>query len=167
MESKPGRSSRPELLMRDILVSDDLRLRLAQSMAVVERRRAPIVARIAERMVEQAQPDESVDPGVSARILFDLLIDGASDLAAFAGLRDLSPATRDHRQLGIAGRQYSRFGLALGPALGAILGVAMPPETVVAWCDAFWIVIREIASTEGRERPNAALVQSTPGLATL
>jgi hemoglobin-like flavoprotein len=151
--------------MRDAVISEDLRLRLAQSMALVERRRAAIVARIPERMAAQAQLDEN-DPGAAASILFGLLIDGASDLAAFAGLRDLSRVRRDHRHLGIAGRQYSRFGLALGPSIHAVLGVAMPPETLSAWCDAFWIVIREITSEDGQERAGGVPIQLGPGLAS-
>lgn len=132
------------------MISEDMRLRLAQSMPGVERRRAMIVAKIAERIVPPTQGDERPSPDVIAAVLFDLLISSGSDIAAFAGLRDLSGVRRSHDRLGVSGRQYSRFGLALGPALKSVLGVAMSPDTVNAWCDAFWLVVGAIASDEPR-----------------
>ena len=134
-------------------ISEDVRLRLAQSMPVIERRRSTI----AERMQDRIQAlDGAAGAPTQARItttmLVDLLIDGASDLAAFGGLRDLSRVSREHRRLDIDGRLYSRFGLALAPVLRQVTGVAISPKTVAAWCDAFWLIIADVVAERAPDR---------------
>ena len=120
-------------------------------MPVVERRRALLIARIGERMQAFAQTDGGPKAELAAKVLIDLLIAAARDIAAFAGVRELSPVRAEHRRLGIAGPQYSRFGLALGPALRAELGLAMSPQMAAAWCDTFWLVVGAIAGEPPRE----------------
>lgn len=138
-------------------IAEDIRLRLAQTMPLVERRKADVTARMEERLQAPEERDEAFGQAeITAAMLVELLIDGASDIAAFGGLRELAPVSREHRRLDIDGRHYSRFGLALGPVLRATLGLGMPPETVAAWCDAFWIIIAGLANEElqsgGRRR---------------
>jgi hypothetical protein len=140
--------------MRANVIAEDIRLRLAQSMPIVERRRAQIVIEIVKRMDPLASPSESLEASCLAAMLFELLIDGGSDIAAFGGLRDLCPAKQEHGRRGISGRHYSRFGTALGPALRAVLGPAMPPKSASAWCDAFWLVVEAINSDEPRKAPS-------------
>lgn len=125
------------------VIDEDVRIRLAQSMGVVERHRNEVVAGIADRLVALEDDKDPLGQGeVVAMLLVNLLIDGVGDLAAFAGLRDLAPVAREHRRLEIDGRHYSRFGMALGPVLRDVLGPRVSPRIVSAWCDAFWFMIR-------------------------
>ena len=126
------------------MISEDVRVRLAHSIAGIERQRHTLAARIAERMDKPEPPDGSPEPEAVAALLVELLIDGASDIAAFGGLRDLSQVARKHQVLGMNGRHYSRFGLALAPTLRSVLGLAMPPQSVSAWGDVFWLAVGEI-----------------------
>ncbi len=141
----------------------DMRLRLAQSMPIVERSRARIKRNITEQMHPPAQSARDPNAPVLAAMLFELLIDGGSDIAAFGELRDLSRVKREHCQLGVSGQDYSRFGQALGPALRAVLGPALPPKSATAWCDAFQFIAKLVSSDESpalrdspaRGRPNS------------
>lgn len=128
-------------------IAEDIRLRLAQSMPVVERSRAAISSMLRERVqtLEGAMPDLR-QAEIKTTMLMDLLIAGASDIAAFGGLRELSRTAREHRKLAIDGRHYSRFGLALAPALRQAPGLALSPMTIAAWCDAFWLIIAEVVA---------------------
>lgn len=139
-------------------VSEDLRLRLAQSMPAIERHRATLTQRLQDRIRTIEGPESTPRQAeIKASILMDLLIAGASDIAAFGGLRDLSRTTREHRRLEIDGRHYSRFGLALAPALRQAPGLALSPPTVTAWCDAFWLIIAETIAEPEPERPRPGL----------
>jgi hemoglobin-like flavoprotein len=138
------------------IIAEDIRLRIAQSMPVVERRRSAITEKMQERMQELEGPEETFGQAeVTALMLIELLVDGASDLAAFGGLRELSRTASNHRRLDVDGRHYSRFGLALAPVLREVLGIAMPPKTASAWCDAFWFIIAEMAPDETQESRHA------------
>lgn len=151
--------------MHCYVIPEDVRLRLAQSMPIVERRRGDIIKKIQDRM--EPLEEHSGEAASVAVMLFDLLVDGGSDIAAFGDLRDLSPVTREHARLGIAGRHYSRFGLALGPALRGALGAAIPPKSASAWCDAFWIVVGKIGRGDRRAgQASMAKIGTVAGLAT-
>lgn len=142
--------------MTNKVISEDIRLRLAQSMPIVERHKAAITRKMEERLQQLESPDEAFGQAeITAFMLIELLVDCGSDLAAFGGTRELGAAAREHRRLDIDGRHYSRFGMALAPALREVLGVAMPPRMASAWCDAFWFVIGEMAPDETRERRHA------------
>lgn len=135
-------------------IAEDVRLRLAQSMPAVERNHAAISSKLQERVqtLEGAPPDLR-QAQIKTEMLMDLLIAGASDIVAFGGLRELSRASREHRRLEIDGRHYSRFGLALAPALRQIPGLALSPQTIAAWCEAFWIIIAELVADPRPEAP--------------
>lgn len=134
------------------IIAEDIRLRLAQSIPIVERHRAVVTRKMQERMQQLESPEETFGQAeVTALMLVELLIDCASDLAAFGGTRDLAATAADHRRLDVDGRHYSRFGLALAPVLREVLGVAMPPKIASAWCDAFWFIIAEMAPGETQE----------------
>jgi hypothetical protein len=138
------------------VISEETRIRLAQSIGSVERRRRLLATRVAERM-SRMRSDELICGREAAAILIDLLIDGSSDIAAFGGLRDLSPAARKHHKLGLSGSDYSRFGLELPSALQSVLGLAVPPKTVNAWCDAFWLIVGHVQSYAPSAGPSARL----------
>lgn len=131
------------------IIAEDVRLRLAQSLPIVERHRAAITQEMQERLQQLEGADEAFGQAeVTALVLVELLIDGASDLAAFGGTRALAAKAVEHRRLDIDGRHYSRFGLALAPVLRKVLGIALPPKFASAWCDAFWFAIAEMAPDE-------------------
>ncbi len=135
--------------MTQIAIAEDIRLRLAQSMPEVDPRRGAIARKMQERLQEFETPDEDFGQAeVTAILLVELLVDCASDLAAFGGLRDLDQVARQHRRLDVDGRHYSRFGLVLAPVLREVLGVRLPPKTASAWCDAFWHIIRQMSPNE-------------------
>ena len=123
------------------VIGEDVRVRLAQSFAVVERHRDDIVRKIEERLAALDPEEQDGHGRIVALLLVNLLVDGGCDLAAFGGLRDLTPAVKEHRRLQIGGRHYSRFGMALGPVLREVLGPSLSPRIVSAWCDAFWHMI--------------------------
>ena len=138
------------------IIAEEIRLRLAQSMPIVERHRAAIAREMHGRLAQLEDPEEAFGQAeITAHMLIELLVDCGSDLAAFGGTRDLGAAAREHRRLDIDGRHYSRFGLALAPVLREALGVAMPPKIASAWCDAFWFVIAEMAPEETQESRHA------------
>ncbi len=138
--------------MLNTAIAEDIRLRLAQSMADVDPRRDQIVRRMQERLQAFETPDEDFGQAeVTALLLVELLVDCACDLAAFGGLRNLDKVARQHRQLDIDGRHYSRFGLALAPVLRQVLGVRLPPKTATAWCDAFWYIVGQMAPEHAAE----------------
>ena len=154
--------------MSDIVIAEDVRLRLAQSMPAVERARFEITRRIQEHLERLETPEEAFGQAeVTALMLVQLLFDGASDLAAFGELRNLDSVAREHRRLDVDGRHYSRFGIALAPVLRELLGVALPPGTASAWCDAFWFIVGRMRAgrSEVAERGTGAdrnMIRSGP-----
>ena len=133
-------------------------MRLAQSLAVVDSNREAIVEKMQQRLVSLETEDEAFGQGeVTAMMLVDLLVSGASDLAACGALPDLQATASEHKRLDIDGRHYSRFGVALAPVLREALGPRLPPKFASAWCDAFWFVIRQINSQQVPERRSPLL----------
>lgn len=133
------------------MISEDMRVRIAHSIAGLEQQRHNLAAAIADRMDSPTPLDRSGHSDLVSAQLLRLLIDGGSDIAAFGGLRDLSQVSLRHEKLGISGRHYSRFGLVLSSAMGSIFGLTMPPQTVAAWNDVFWIVVGEIGRAGDRQ----------------
>jgi hemoglobin-like flavoprotein len=144
--------------MSNAVVAEDIRLRLAQSLAVVEGNREAIIEKMQQRLVAAETEDEAFGQGeITAMMLIDLLVGAASDLAACGGLANLEGAAADHKRLGIDGRHYSRFGMALAPVLREALGPRLPPKIASAWCDAFWFVIRQLNSQAAPDRKTRLL----------
>jgi len=148
--------------MPNTIIAEDIRLRLAQSMPIVERSRAAITEKMQSRLQQLEAPEEAFGQAeVTAPMLVNLLIDGASDLAAFGGLRHLDAVASEHRRLDIDGRHYSRFGLALAPVLREILGMRLPPKMASAWSDAFWFIIGQMRPEETPDRRETRRVAGT------
>ena len=127
-------------------VTEDVRFRIAQSIPVVERHRGEITQVMQNRLVAIEGAEEPFGQGdVVAMMLVSLLIDCGSDIAAFGGTRDLRPTAAEHGRLGIAGRHYSRFGMALAAVLREVLGPRLSPQIVSAWCDTYWFIIAGIS----------------------
>lgn len=138
--------------MLQTAIAEDIRLRLAQSMPEVDPRRGVIARKMQERLQELETPDEDFGQAeVTAMLLVELLVNCASDIAAFGGVRNLEEVARQHQRLDIDGRHYSRFGLVLAPVLRDVFGLKLPPKTASAWCDAFWHIIRHMAPQEAVE----------------
>ncbi|HET9427936.1 MAG TPA: globin [Allosphingosinicella sp.] len=137
--------------MSQTAIAEDIRLRLAQSMPEVDPRRGVIARRMQERLQEFETPEDSGKAEITAMLLVEMLVNCASDLAAFGGVRNLEEVACKHRRLDMDGRHYSRFGLLLGPVLRDVLGVRLPPKTASAWCDAFWYIIRQMSPQEAVE----------------
>ena len=93
---------------------------------------------------------------VTGKMLVDLLMASASDLAACGSAGDLGHVAGEHERLDIDGRHYSRFGLGLGRVLREVLGPSLPPTIVSAWCDAFWFTIRHIEPVPATGLPSQA-----------
>ena len=131
--------------MSQNIVAEEIRLALAQSLPVVERNREAITSAMQDRLVAMESSDEAFGQGdVTALVLVRLLIDGAADLAAFGGVRDLRHAAEEHERLDIDGRHYSRFGVALNRIMRDALGPRLSPAMISAWVDAFWVIVREL-----------------------
>ena len=78
--------------MSDKPIGEDLRLRLAQSMPVLERRRAAIAEKLQQRIQSLEEPSRAPQEAqIKTSMLMELLFAGASDIAAFGGLRGLEP----------------------------------------------------------------------------
>ena len=136
--------------MSSIAFSEDARLRLAESIAVVERHRAEITTRMQAQLAAlETEKDPFGQAEVTGMMLVNLLLDSASDLAACGAVGDLGHVAGEHRRLEIDGRHYSRFGLALALVLREVLGPSLSPRIVSAWCDAFWFTIRHVGSGSG------------------
>jgi hemoglobin-like flavoprotein len=126
-------------------VTADSRLKLAQSVRILERHRVNLSEALGERMVALEDREEPFGQGdVTALQLTDLLIECARDLAAFGDMRDLRTIAADHERIGIDGRHYSRFGVALEPILRELIGPQLSPPMITACCDAFWLLVRKI-----------------------
>ena len=135
--------------MTNTAIAEDVRLRLAESIAVVEGHRAEITRRMQAHLAALETEEEAFGQAeVTGAMLVELLIGSASNIAAFGGPGDLGPVSREHRRLDIDGRHYSRFGLALAPILRDVLGPSLPPRIASAWCDTFWFTIRHMATGE-------------------
>lgn len=129
--------------MTTAVIAEDIRIRLAQSMAVIERNRHQILQELQDCLVAQETSDEPFGQGdVTAMTLLGLLIDCAGDLAAFGRPRDLRLAVCEHRRLDIERRHYARFGHALAPVLRKVLGKRLSPKMVSAWYEAYHYLVR-------------------------
>jgi len=132
--------------MANTQMSEHVRYRLAQSIPVIERHRAEILRVMQNRLVAFENKDEPFGQGdVVAMMLVGLLIDCASDIAAFGGTRDLRPTMTEHKRLEIGGRYYSRFGMALAAVFREVLGPRASPQIISAWCDTYWFVIGKLS----------------------
>ena len=143
--------------MTNTAIAEDVRLRLMESIAVVEGHRDEIVRRMQAHLAALETENEAFGQAeVTGQLLVELLIDSASNIAACSNLGDLSRASGEHHRLNIDGRHYSRFGLALAPILREVLGPSLPPRIVSAWCDTFWFAVRNIEPRE-QARPKLRL----------
>ncbi|WP_166039046.1 globin domain-containing protein [Sphingosinicella sp. YJ22] len=128
--------------MTTAVIAEDIRIRLAQSMPVIERNRHQILLELQDRLVAQETPEEPFGQGdVTAVTLLGLLIECAGDLAAFGRPRDLHRAASKHRRLDIEGRHYARFGNALAPVLRKVLGTRLSPKMVNAWYESYLFLL--------------------------
>lgn len=138
----PGTEEEDQIDMASTPFSDDVRFRLAESIAVVERHRDEITRKMQGQL---AAMDEGFGQAeISGRMLVDLLLASASNLAAFGSPGDLAQVAGAHRRLGIDGRHYSRFGLSLARGLRDVLGPSLSPRIASAWCDAYWLTIGQL-----------------------
>lgn len=143
--------------MTNTAISEDVRFRLTESIAVVEGRRDEITRVMQAHLAAlESEADASGQAEVTGSMLMEMLIDSASNVAACGSVGDLSEVSSAHQRLEIDGRHYSRFGLALAPILREVLGPSLPPRIVSAWCDTFWFAIRNLAPQEER-RPKLRL----------
>jgi hemoglobin-like flavoprotein len=141
--------------MTTTAIAEDVRLRLTQSIAIVEGHRAEFTSRMQAHLAALGTEDEaSAQAEATGAMLVELLVESASRVAACGTLGDLSEVSAEHRRLAINGRHYSRFGLALAPMLHEVLGPSLPPRIVSAWCDVFWFAIRHLGT---REEPKPKL----------
>lgn len=130
-------------------IAEEVRFRLAESIAVVERHRTEITQKMQAQLAAFETGDEAFGQAeVTGMMLVDLLMDSASDLASCGAVGDLERVAGQHRRLDIDGRHYSRFGLALALVLREELGPSLPPRIASAWCDAFWFTIRNMMPNE-------------------
>ena len=150
--AQPNASAEGKDHMNSTAISEDVRLHLVESIAIVERHRADITTRMQAHLAALESEEESFGQAeITGMMLVDMLMRGASNLAACGATGDLSHVAGEHRRLDIDGRHYSRFGLALAPILREALGPTLPPRIVSAWCDAFWFTIRNIGQRDDLE----------------
>ena len=124
-------------------VSDRTRSLLARSFPLVQQRADLLIERMERSLDTTAEPNEPIGQSeLIAMMLVELLLRQARHLVESGEMRALDGLARDHEQLGITGRHYSRFGDALVPILRDLLGPTLPREVAGAWCDTFWAVIR-------------------------
>jgi len=143
--------------MTNAAIAEDVRLRLAESIAVVEGHRDEITRRMQAHLAALETEDEAFGQAdVTGALLVEMLINSASNIAACGSPGDFGAVSREHRRLEVDGRHYSRFGLALAPILRDVLGPSLPPRIASAWCDTFWFTIRHMATDE-RPRPTLRL----------
>jgi hemoglobin-like flavoprotein len=138
--------------MSNNAIPDDVRLRLAESIAVVERHRPEIMSKMQAQLAALETEDEAFGQAeVTGMMLVNLLMESASDLAACGAVGDLGRVAGKHRRLEIDGRHYSRFGIALALVLREVLGPSLSPRIASAWCEAFWFTIRHMSPDEAPE----------------
>lgn len=125
------------------VVSKHIRSLIARSLPLVQQRKEALVERM-EAALATLDTKEPADgqAAVTAVVLTDLLLDEARQLIEAGAFGPLGAVTGEHYLLDITGRHYSRFGDALIPALRDLLGPIPPRETLSAWCDLFWAIIR-------------------------
>ena len=138
------------------VIGEDVRLWLAQSVSELDSHRDVVTRRMHERLQQLETPDEDFGQAeVTAILLVGLLIDCGCDLAAYGGIRNLDATRRQHQQMDIDGRHYSRFGDALAPVLREVLGVRLARNSPAAWCDAYWYIIGRIHPSD-EDMPGAS-----------
>lgn len=138
-------------------VSETVRLDLRQSVDLVSTRRDLIVEKVRERLVQLEEPPEAFGQAeATAMVLVDMLIDGARRIASAGEPGDLDAEAREHRRWGVRPIHYSRFGIAIGPALREVGGPVLSPQIRSAWIEAFWLLIREASKADLAEPVAAA-----------
>ena len=143
--------------MTSTAIPEDVRLRLTESIAVVEAHRDEFTRLMQAHLAALERDTEAFGQAeITGSMLVEMLIDSASNIAACGSLGDLGQVSGAHQRLDIDGRHYSRFGLALAPILREVIGPTLPPRIVSAWCDAFWFTVRDLAQQEER-RPKLRL----------
>jgi len=117
---------------------------LVRTLPLVRQHKEAMIARIACSLRGVARERGARHAEAIARELAELLLDQAHSLSGTGALRPLDGVAERHREVGIDGRYYSRFGDALVPVLGDLLGANVPRDVPAAWCDAFWMVVRSL-----------------------
>ena len=154
LAAKRGILVQSHAVLSPMTITDDVRFRLAESIAVVERHRPEITRKMQAQLAALETEDESFGQAeVTGTMLVNLLMESASDLAACGAVGDLTRVASEHRRLDITGRHYSRFGIALALVLREALGPGLPPRIASAWCDAFWYTIRHVSPGEAPAAP--------------
>lgn len=129
-------------------VSNRTRSLLARSLPLIQQRREALVERMETALAAlEGKESETGQAEVTAVILVDLLLDEARQLLEDGAFGPLGHVPGEHYLLDISGRHYSRFGDALLPVLRDLLGPIPPRETLAAWCDTFWAILRAAEGT--------------------
>ena len=124
-------------------VSDRTRSLLARSYPLVHQRADLLIEHMERNLGATAEPGEPIGQSeLIAMMLVELLLRQAKHLVESGEMRGLDDLAREHEQLGITGRHYSRFGDALVPVIRDLLSPTVPREVAGAWCDTFWAVVR-------------------------
>ena len=126
-------------------VSEKTRHDLFHSLAAVEAAAPAILAAMSAYLARtEEEPAPFAVAATRAALLVEMLLAQAKRLAAGEEPEDVGRIGAAHRQAGIEGRHYSRFGDALIPVLKDALGPRLPVAMASAWCDAFWLVVRRL-----------------------
>jgi len=128
------------------MLSDAVRQILSQSLPLIEARKEVLVDHMQARLDQSEEKQGLRRARANASILVETLIVQARRLLQTGALGDLDRIRREFAARAITGRTYSRFGDALVPILKDILGPNLPSRVPGAWCDAFWMIVRQAAS---------------------
>lgn len=127
------------------VVSDNTRNILFHSLAVVEGRTEALTDALAISLAAGDRgAQSSARAATAAMVLLTMLVEQAKHLVQGQPPQALESYRAEHRLHGIGGRDYSRFGDALIPALRDTMGTGFPRSVASAWCDAFWAVVGQM-----------------------
>jgi hypothetical protein len=134
---------------------------LVQSLRAVEASEDELRNALSTALARSEQdPELSDTPDIMANLLLRFLIEQVRQVVGSGEPGDLERYRSEHRLHGIDGRHYSRFGDALVPVLGNILGAAYPRQTASAWSDAYWAIMQRMR--QGDEARSSAAPALTP-----
>lgn len=124
---------------------------VAETLPLMEQRRAPLEEALERYMARQGPYDPS--PGqakVTTGAIMDMLLGHARQFAGNGPAAGIAETARRHRELALGGEHYACFGDGLKPIMKDVLGSKATSPVLAAWTDAYWAIVRMLFAQETR-----------------
>lgn len=140
------------------IIREPIRHLVAGSLALLKSHQDEIVAAMeASLTAAKGGLEPYGESELVATLLVEMLIERTQQIVTTGRPTAAGQIVAEHRELGIDGRHYSRFGDSLVAVLADVLGPVISREAATAWCDTYWAILTFARDSADMRRAGTAL----------